>query len=286
MTMKRAENISVFKDTENLVKNNQKIWNSVQSSTDNQQLILEDADFKAQDLKRYTETAKVVVSSKRTYEAASVYAHKGMKTVVHNFASATNPGGGVTRGSSAQEECLCRCSGLYFSLNTKSMWDGFYNPHRNTHDSIHNDDIIYTPEVVVFKTDTVSPKLMNEKDWYNVDVITCAAPNLREKPGNMHNPGEGDKCVKVSDKKLLEIHEKRLRRILDVAVTEREDAVILGAFGCGAFMNKPEVVALAARNVIKDYLNAFKVIEFAVYCSPGDDRNYKTFDRVLKSLTR
>ena len=25
---------------------------------------------------------------------------------VHNFASATNPGGGVTRGSSAQEECL------------------------------------------------------------------------------------------------------------------------------------------------------------------------------------
>lgn len=77
-----------------------------------------------------------------------------MKTAVHNFASATNPGGGVTRGSSAQEECLCRCSGLYFSLNTKPMWDGFYNPHRNTHNPIHNDDIIYTPGVVVFKKDT------------------------------------------------------------------------------------------------------------------------------------
>lgn len=37
-------------------------------------------------------------------------------------------------------------------------------------------------------------------------------------------------------------------------------------------------------NVIKDYLNAFKAIEFAVYCSPRDDRNYKTFARVLKSV--
>ncbi len=286
MTMRREDNISIFKDTENLVKSNKKILNAVQFSTDNQQLILEESEFRALELKRYMETAKVVVSSKRTLEAASLYAHKGMKTAVHNFASATNPGGGVTRGSSAQEECLCRCSGLYFSLNTKPMWDGFYNPHRNTHNPVHNDDIIYTPGVVVFKTDTASPKLMDEKYWYNVDVITCAAPNLREKPGNIHNLGDGDKCVKVSDKQLLEIQQKRLRRILDIAVDKREEAVILGAFGCGAFMNKPEVVALAAKNVIKDYLNAFKAIEFAVYCSPRDDRNYKTFARVLKSVAQ
>lgn len=284
--MRRENNINIFRDTENLVKSNKKILNAVKSSTDNQQLILENAYFKASELKRYMETAKVVVSSKRTLEAAFLYAHKGMKTAVHNFASATNPGGGVTRGSSAQEECLCRCSGLYFSLNTKPMWDGFYNPHRNTHNPVHNDDIIYTPGVIVFKTDTASPKLMDEKEWYNVDVITCAAPNLREKPGNIHNPGDGDKCVKVSDKQLLEIQQKRLRRILDIAVDKREEAVILGAFGCGAFMNKPEVVALAAKNVIEDYLNAFKAIEFAVYCSPRDDRNYKTFARVLKSMAQ
>ena len=62
--------------------------------------------------------------------------------------------------------------------------------------------------------------------------------------------------------------------------------IILGAFGCGAFKNKPEVVALAAKNVIKDYLHAFKVIEYAVYCRPNDDRNYKVFERVLKPLSR
>lgn len=205
-----------------------------------------------------------------------------MKTVVHNFASASNPGGGVVRGASAQEECLCRCSGLYFNLNVQQMWDDFYGPHRLAHNPIHNDDIIYTPSVTVFKSDTANPALLPEEEWYDVDVITCAAPNLRENPSNGYNQGDGSVSIRLSDKELLEIHEKRLRRILDVAVAQGDEVIILGAFGCGAFKNKPDIVALAAENVIKDYLKAFKVIEFAVYCSPRDDTNYKTFQRVIK----
>ena len=122
---------------------------------------------------------------------------------------------------------------------------------------------------------------MKEENWYDVDVITCAAPNLRANPSNLYNSGDGKVMAKVTDKELLAIHEKRLRRILDVAVSEGVEVIILGAFGCGAFSNNPEVVALAAKNVIKEYRKAFKVIEFAVYCSPRDDRNYKTFDRVF-----
>ena len=34
--------------------------------------------------------------------------------------------------------------------------------------------------------------------------------------------------------------------------------------------------------VINDYLHAFKNIEFAVYCPPRDDSNFKIFERVLK----
>ena len=112
-------------------------------------------------------------------------------------------------------------------------------------------------------------------------MITCAAPNLRLNPGNIFNRSDGRRQVRIKDKELLGIHEKRLRRILDVAVMEGRDTIILGAFGCGAFENDPEVVALANRNVIKDYLHAFRNIEYAVYCSPRDDRNYKIFERVL-----
>lgn len=280
--MGRYENIEIFKDTERLIKTNSKLQNLVRSSTEKQELILENDNVPVGLLEKYESDAKVIVSKKRSFEAALAY--RNMKTAVHNFASASNPGGGVVHGANAQEECLCRCSGLYFILNTQIMRNGFYEPHKRAHNPIHNDDIIYTPEVTVFKSDTASPTLLAEKDWYHVDVITCAAPNLRENPSNKYNQGDGNKRVKLSDKELLQIHEKRLKRILDVAVSKGDEVIILGAFGCGAFMNKTEIVALAAKNVVKEYLKAFKIVEFAVYCSPRDDENYKTFDRVLSPL--
>ena len=277
--MSSFENVEIFEDTKNLCEKNGRIKDSLAKSVKNQKLILEGEDLPVVDKSRFTDNAKVTVSTKRTFEAASGYV--GQKVAVHNFASATNPGGGVTRGSSAQEECLCRCSGLYFCLSVPDMMKGFYYPHRNAKNPINNADIIYTPDVTVFKTDTSHPKLLDEKDWYDVDVITCAAPNLRERPSNRFNQNNGDHAVKVSDRELLEIHKKRLTRILDVAALNGAEVVILGAFGCGAFQNKPEVVARAAKEVIADYLHTFKTIEFAVYCSPRDDTNFKVFKRVM-----
>ncbi|MBR4758729.1 MAG: TIGR02452 family protein [Lachnospiraceae bacterium] len=277
--MGREQNAEIFRDTEKFCKKNEKIKSSTSKAATAQNLILEADQVHAGSLDRFSGRAKIVVSKKRSYEAAAAY--KGMKTAVHNFASASNPGGGVTRGASAQEECLCRCSNLYFCLNTPAMWEGFYMPHRNAHDPLHNDDIIYTPGITVFKSDTAAPALMPEDRWYDVDVITCAAPNLREKPSNACNSGDGTGSVSITDNELRAIHVKRLKRILDVAVAEGDEVIILGAFGCGAFMNNPSVVADAAEDVIKDYMNAFKVIEFAIYCSPRDERNYEIFKRVL-----
>lgn len=277
--MGREENVFIFQDTERMCKENARLKDAIRKSISNQKLILENDTIPEIDKKKYKELAQVIVTKKRSYEAASAY--KNQKVCVHNFASASNPGGGVTRGANAQEECLCRCSDLYFCLNTQEMWNGFYKPHRVAKNPIHNDDIIYTPDVVVFKTDTACPKLMEESDWYNVSVITCAAPNLREHPSNMFNSGDGDSAVKISDEELKIIHEKRLRRILDVAAMEGNEVVILGAFGCGAFSNNPTVVAQTAKNVIEEYKYTFKVIEFAVYCSPRDERNYNVFEKTF-----
>lgn len=273
------ENVEIFENTKNLCKTNGKIKEAIVRSVKNQKLVLEEIELTTVDRARFADEVKIVVSKKRTFEAASGY--RGQNVVVHNFASATNPGGGVTRGSSAQEECLCRCSGLYFCLNVPEMMKGFYYPHRNAKNPINNADIIYTPDVTVFKTDTNHPRLMNEAEWYDVDVITCAAPNLRERPSNRFNQNNGDRAAEISDKELLEIHKKRLTRILDVAALNGAEVVILGAFGCGAFQNKPEVVAKAAKETIVDYLHAFKTVEFAVYCSPDDDTNFKVFKRMM-----
>ena len=279
-SLAKENRINIFKDTEKLCKTNPRLLESVKKATASQKLILEGDYLEGQKKDLFEDAAKVVVSKKRTFEAAAGY--KGNRVVVHNFASASNPGGGVVNGASAQEECLCRCSGLFFNLNTPAMRDGFYLPHKKAQDPLHNDDIIFTPGVTVFKTDTATPKLMPESDWYDVDVITCAAPNLRNMPSNQYNTGDGSRSVKISDCELMEIHEKRLRRILEVALREGCDTIILGAFGCGAFQNNPEVVARANKNVIKDYLHAFRNIEFAVYCTPRDDYNFKIFERRLK----
>lgn len=53
------------------------------------------------------------------------------------------------------------------------MWNKFYIPHRRADNPIHNDDIIYTPDVWVCKSDVDFPERLREEEWYQVDVITC-----------------------------------------------------------------------------------------------------------------
>lgn len=200
--------------------------------------------------------------------------YEEQKICVLNFASATNPGGGVTRGSSAQEECLCRCSTLYANLNIDKLMKEFYMPHRKAKNYLYNDDCIYTSDVTVFKTDSALPEIMKEEDWYHVNVITCAAPNLRVYAGD----SKGN--TTLNRKEIKELHLKRGRRILDIA--KGNEIVILGAFGCGAFRNPPEIVAEAYSELLEEYKYDFKIVEFAVYCPPRDERNYKIFKRILE----
>jgi len=281
--MNKQERIRVFEDTKSLYNSDPFLRASIADSREKTRIIPETEKILFSGVPEYSGRADIVISRKRSFEAAEAYAKQGLHVAVHNFASATNPGGGVVNGATAQEECLCRCSTLYPCLNVNDAWNNFYGPHREAGDPLHNGDIIYTPGVTVFKTDTDIPVLMKRNDWFNVDVITCAAPNLRNKPSNQYNPADGNFKADISERELRTIHEQRLGRILSAALAGSCDVVILGAFGCGAFCNPPQVVAEAAKNVISRYLDHFKVIEFAVYCPPDDDSNFRTFSKILKT---
>lgn len=280
MNTGREENAAIFRDTEKMCRTHPRLREAIAFSRAGQRVIPQGEKVSVPP-GGGAAAGRLAVSPKRTFEAASAYA-RTMRTCVLNFASAGNPGGGVVNGSSAQEEALCRCSTLYLNLNTDAMWDGFYSPHRAARDPIHNDDAIWTPRVVVFKGDTAFPRTLPEPEWYEVDVISCAAPNLREHPSNRMNNGDGDRQVSLAPSKLRAIHERRLSRILDIAAANGEEAIILGAFGCGAFRNDPAVVAAAAAAVVPRYRTHFKVIEFAIYCRPGDTRNIDAFKRAFR----
>ena len=274
--------VEIFEDTLKLCKTHKRLRAATTASIHAQEMIPEHKQMGAQEIPEHDRPANVLVTKNRSFQAAEAYAGAGKKTCVLNFASASNPGGGVTRGAGAQEECLCRVSTLYLCLNDPGMWDAFYQPHRMARNPLHNDDIIYTPDVVVFKTDTPFPKLRKEQEWFMVDILTCAAPNLRENSSNRYNPHDGDHAVRISNSELQELHEHRLERILDVAEAKGAQVLILGAFGCGAFRNPPETVARAAKAVLPGYIRKFDTIEFAVYCPPKNMENYEAFRRILQ----
>ena len=259
-----------------LIDSDNSLQQSVASSIASQQFIAEGTTI-ALPQPPYAEPAKVVVSKNRSFEAARPYAEQGLKTAVLNFASSTNPGGGVTSGSSAQEECLCRVSTLYPCLKDESMWNAFYAPHRKARNPLHNDDIIYTKDVIVFKDDDYQPLTQP----FAVDVITCAAPTLREQTSNRYNPSDGDSAPDITPEQLLALHERRGRQILSAAAANGAQVIILGAFGCGAFKNNPAIVAQAYANILPEYLHHFQTIEFAVYCPPRSMKNFDAFNQIL-----
>ena len=268
--------ISVFKDSMSRIDSDSSLQQSVASSIASQQFIAEGTII-ALPKPLYAESAQVIVTKNRSFEAARPYAEQGLKIAVLNFASSTNQGGGVTSGASAQEECLCRVSTLYPCLKDESMWDLFYAPHRKARNPLHNDDIIYTKDVIVFKDDDYQPL----PKPFTVDVITCAAPTLREQSSNRYNPSDGDKAPDITPEDLLALHEKRGRQILSAAAANGAEVIVLGAFGCGAFKNNPAVVAQAYANILPDYLHYFRTIEFAVYCRPRSPQNFEAFNQAL-----
>ena len=276
---RRQRNIEIFEDTRDWYTRDAKLKQTVQRSRRSTQFYAPgELVLPAEKLARFSGEARVLVSRERTLQAAGKYA--GRRVAVLNFASATNPGGGVTHGSSAQEEALCRCSTLYPCLLGDELWQKYYKMHRDRHDVTYTDACIYIPDVLVIKTDTDAPDRLPEDKMQAVDVITCAAPNLREHPSNAMNPGFGSP-VHLSRQDIYSLHTQRARKILSVAALHDIDVLILGAFGCGAFCNPPDVVAAAYRNVLPEFAHALRTVEFAVYCSPRDDANYQAFHTVL-----
>ena len=201
------------------------------------------------------QSTEITIEALDTVSAGEKY-HSLGKTALLNFASYKNPGGMFMNGSKAQEECLCHESFLYNVL--EEFRDSFYewnNRHKN--------------KALYFNRALYSPNILFREAWC-CDVITCAAPNK----------SAAQKYQAVSDDENYKALKSRMRFVLDIAVENEVDILVLGAWGCGVFGQNPVEVATAFQELLqKKYRNCFSKVIFAV---PKDTANYDAFCKVFR----
>ncbi len=276
----REQRVKVFQDTLEWIKNDNDLTAAVIASKKATRVYIEDDYPYYSD--EISKEEQIIVTGERSFEAA-IRLHKefpGKKIAVMNFANAFQPGGGVTKGSSAQEESLCRTSTLYPLIYRKSLRETYYKHH---HTPKASDALIYTEGVVICKTDEDIPRRMPKEDWVKIDVITIAAPDLRDS-SNIYVPVKGN-GTEMKKAELFGYHVKRALHMLTVSAHKRADILVLGAFGCGAFQNDPHIVASAFKTALEVFPKVFDQVIFAVYCPPGGSYNHDVFSKVMSGVS-
>lgn len=179
---------------------------------------------------------------------ARARAAAGERVLVLNMASDYVPGGGVRKGSLAQEEELCRRTTLYPALMAVRDRDDCYPLAPGT--------VIVSPRVtIVAKADPYE----YESTWTTIAVVSSAAVRTRE----------GDRGMAM---------DRRIERLLHVCSTVPHDVLVLSAWGCGAFRNDPAMVARAFRDVLSRVATGSSEVVFAIM---GGGANLATFRAML-----
>jgi uncharacterized protein (TIGR02452 family) len=192
-----------------------------------------------------------------TLAAARRLVGEGHRVVALNFASARHLGGGFLNGARAQEESLCRASGLYRCINGNPM----YAHHAPMPGGMYTNYAIYSPDVPVIKDDDGT--LLNEP--YLCSFITSPAVNAG--------------AIRDRERGLVEGEmERRVDKVLAIAAGHGHDAAVLGAWGCGVFKNDPGMVADLFRSaLVTRFAGVFPRVVFAVYDSSVDGHVFGAF---------
>ena len=199
----------------------------------------------------------------------------GKDVAVLNFANATYPGGGVKNGAAAQEENIFRRSSCYLSIQPRHL-----QPDKKTYIQ-RTIDLIDAHDGKVY-IDTVKKRvcIRDQEDdslpHLGYDYIPLPEIfefiELRAAALNLNNPSVRQKFGQQGG-----VEKECNRRICAQFATLKEKGirhVTLGAFGCGAFLNDPGMVARAYASAIEQFKPHFDVIAFPIILSAS---NLQTF---------
>ena len=131
---------------------------------------------------------------------------------------------------------------------------------------------VYSPNVTVFR-EGLDCLLMEHP--YDVAVVTCAALNLNGKYAIKLTPdGHMPKAA-------IDITRNKIRTVFRLGLTYGNDALVLGAFGCGAFKNPPAEIAKLFHEVMEEpeFKNKYRLITFSIIEDHNsNNRNLRAFE--------
>lgn len=202
------------------------------------------------------DTTLVTVCNEDTAMAAYRLHDQGLNPLILNCASEKRPGGGCYNGARAQEESL-----FYRSLYHLTLTENLY--------PLGPCSVVYSPSVPFFR-DADFRKIGKVRKLACLAVAAVRHPELTEDKTTYLLP---------QDKELMRL---KIEAIFHVAAKYKHKALVLGAFGCGAFGNPPEQVAKMFQDAIATYGHSFSHLVFAILDTSDDKHIIKPFQRVFE----
>lgn len=279
--MTKDERISVYENTIKIVKKGNYV------SPLGEEITIQNGDKMVNGTKFYTKQAHVDFNSLSRFNTKIKVINKDClmaakeleNPVVLNMASFSTPGGGVLRGSAAQEENIFRRTNLFQSLYMfNNIGDNYGIKQKEERYPLdYNFGGIYTPFVTVFRdSEDCAYEYRNEP--FTVAVVSVSAlkrPTL------------------TSDNKLqpwaVETLKNKVRQILSIALENGHTNIVLSAFGCGAYGTPPSEMAKIFKEILQEdnFRGAFENVVFAIiddhnaYNTHNPKGNFKPFKKIF-----
>ncbi len=212
-------------------------------------------EFNVNDIPAREEPTIVEVVNEDSIYAGKHLLEDGYNPIVLNFANQTRAGGGVVSGCRAQEEDLCRRSTLFRSLVQFTPVAARYGVKMSGYQYPMNEQFggIYSPWVKVFRDGAHSDYAFLDNPFH-LAFVSVAAINRPRLEGN-----------RIA-RSLVPVVKNKIRTILRIGLKYGHDAIVLGAFGCGAFKNPPQHMAELFKETLAEdeFRNKYRKVVFAI----------------------
>jgi uncharacterized protein (TIGR02452 family) len=210
------------------------------------------SDFEHNTHQYFNRSGVIRLVSTTTTDCVRRYCDGFQDINILNFANARHPGGGYINGSCAQEEDLCRKIPNLYQTLMKASRRGIYPLHYK---------VLYSEGLTLLRNE--------DNSWdtritpINLNVVTAAAPCRASRHNHYDGSfySDGDNWNRMIRAIMTAAGRKQSQRDRN-----RRSVIVLGAIGCGAFGNYPNVVANKMYDVLvrEGYCKLFDQVYIAI----------------------